>query len=204
MSSGQENYSDSYFDIDDILTTQEKLPCKVELPIYRLGYLDPSCESDDLLPGTKLDLPYWMARGLCSRKRHIVSVDSPKQYRTAYREILTADANVVDLHKLGPYFYRFGSCLLNFEYADATDIAKCLLKTFQARFRRIMDCSQNVLNEDTSVVTSKLDEMERSLFSDGQKGLNDFNRWEKRETEKLSTSHMVRNHRKRKRAAVDT
>ena len=92
------------------------------------GYLDPSSESDDLLPGTKLDLPCWMARGLCSRQRHIVSVESPKQYRTAYRQILTADANVVDLHKLGPYFYRFGSHLLNFEHPDAADIAKCLLK----------------------------------------------------------------------------
>ena len=29
--------ADSYFSLDDILATNEKIPCKVELPIYRLG-----------------------------------------------------------------------------------------------------------------------------------------------------------------------
>jgi len=30
---------DDYFSISDILTTQERLPCKVEVPIHRLGKL---------------------------------------------------------------------------------------------------------------------------------------------------------------------
>ncbi len=93
-----------------------------------VGYLDPSSEGDDLQVGMKMELPYWMARSLCSRKRHIVSVEMPKQYRESYREILSADASVVDLHKLGPYFYSYGSQLLNFEHPEGTDIAKSLLK----------------------------------------------------------------------------
>lgn len=28
---------EDYYDIDDILSTNEKLPCKIEMPIYRLG-----------------------------------------------------------------------------------------------------------------------------------------------------------------------
>lgn len=31
------NASESYFSLDDILATQESVPCKVEVPIYRLG-----------------------------------------------------------------------------------------------------------------------------------------------------------------------
>ena len=93
-----------------------------------LGYLDPSSDQKDLPPGSKQELPYWLARALCSRKRCIVSVDIPKPYREGYREILQADANVVDLHKLGPYYYEFGSKLLNFETNDATDIAKSLVQ----------------------------------------------------------------------------
>ena len=69
-----------------------------------------------------------MARALCSRKRHIISADVPKNYRDTYREILTADANVVDLHKLGPYYYCFGTHLLKFEQPDAADISKSLVK----------------------------------------------------------------------------
>ncbi|CAC5390353.1 GINS3 [Mytilus coruscus] len=179
---------DDYFSISDILTTQERLPCKVELPIYRLGYLDTSSTSDDLQPGTKLDLSFWMARALCSRKRHIVSVEMPRPYREGYREILTADANVVDLHKLGPYYYSYG-----------VTVTEC----FQTRIRKIMDSSQNAYNEDTTKLTEKLDETEKCLFKAGQIGLNDFQRWETRQTEKLTTSEMVRSHRKRKRALMD-
>ncbi|VDI26903.1 GINS complex subunit 3 [Mytilus galloprovincialis] len=194
---------DDYFSISDILTTQERLPCKVELPIYRLGYLDSSSTSDDLQPGTKLDLSFWMARALCSRKRHIVSVEMPRPYREGYREILTADANVVDLHKLGPYYYSYGSQLLKFELPETADVAKSLIKCFQTRIRKIMDSSQNAYNEDTTKLTAKLDETEKCLFKAGQMGLNDFQRWETRQTEKLTTSEMVRSHRKRKRALMD-
>ena len=92
------------------------------------GYLDSSSINEHLQPGAKLDLPFWMARALCSRKRHIVSVDTPKNYRDSYREILTADANVVDLHKLGPFYYCFGTHLLKFEQPDSADISKSLVK----------------------------------------------------------------------------
>ena len=78
-----------------------------------------------------------------------------------------------------------------------------LFQTFQTRFRKVMDSSQNSYNEDTTKLTQKLDESERLLFKAGQLGLNDFMRWETRETEKLSTSEMVRNHRKRKRAVLE-
>ena len=86
------------------------------------------------MPGTKVEMPFWMARALCSSKRHIVAVDTPKNYKDSYREILTADANVVDLHKLGPYYYCFGTHLLKFEQPDSADIAKSLVKV-----RKIME-----------------------------------------------------------------
>lgn len=193
------------------------------------GYLDSSSESEHLQPGTKLELPFWMARALCSRKRHIVSVDLPKQYKEGYREIFTADPTMVDLHKLGPYFYNYGSQLLQFELPETPDVAKSLLQvcfsshssgskdlrfsdvtyfciffqTFQGRLRKIMDSSQNCFNEDTSKLVEKLDESERILFKEGQQALNDFQCWETRKTEKLKTSEMVKNHRKRKRVVLE-
>lgn len=66
-----------------------------------------------------------------------------------------------------------------------------------------MDSSQNAYNEDTTKLTEKLDESERLLFQAGQLGLNDFMRWETRQTEKLTTSEMVKTHRKRKRAVME-
>ena len=28
---------ENYYDLDDIISTNEKIPCKIEIPIYRLG-----------------------------------------------------------------------------------------------------------------------------------------------------------------------
>lgn len=49
-------------------------------------------------------------------------------YRESYREILSADASVVDLHRLGPYYYSFGTHVLKFELPDTSDVAKMLIK----------------------------------------------------------------------------
>ena len=92
------------------------------------GYLDPSTESEHIMAGTKMELPHWLAQAICSRRKHTVSMDLPKQYREGYRQILSADSNVVDLHKAGPYFYVFGTQLLQFEHPDSFDVAKTMLQ----------------------------------------------------------------------------
>ncbi|NP_001171769.1 DNA replication complex GINS protein PSF3 [Saccoglossus kowalevskii] len=195
--------SDNYYCIDDIIATCEKIPSKVEQPLFRLGFLDPSTDNTTIQPGTKLELPFWLASSLCTRRRRLVSVDMPKTYKDSFREILKADANVVDLHKIGPYYYSFGSKLLHFDHPEIGDIADSLLQGFISRFRRIMDSSQNAYNEDTTHLTCKLDESERCVFKAGQKGLDDFQRWQTGQTTKINTSQMVANHRKRKRVVME-
>ncbi|NXC98826.1 PSF3 protein, partial [Certhia familiaris] len=172
------------------------------------------------LQGSKLEIPLWLAKGLHDSKRRIISVELPKIYREAWRTVFSADANVVDLHKMGPYYYGFGSQLLNFENPENPEIAQtilqaslswgwlcvtclCSLQTFVARFRRIMDSSQNAYNEDTSALVARLDELERALFQVGQKGLNDFQCWEKGQASQITASSLVQNYGKRKLAEVD-
>ncbi|XP_036360071.1 DNA replication complex GINS protein PSF3-like isoform X2 [Octopus sinensis] len=163
------------------------------------GFLDPSSDEKDIKPGTKLEFPFWLAQALCSQKRHIISVELPKPYRIGYREVMMADASVVNLHKLGPYFYDLGCKLRYFPFTEIDDVAKSLLDTFQVRFRKILDASQSSLNEDTSSLTATLDSTEKFLFHTGLKSLNDFQSWETRRAEKLTSSEMVRVYRKRKR-----
>ncbi|XP_051702793.1 DNA replication complex GINS protein PSF3 isoform X2 [Oryctolagus cuniculus] len=71
-------------------------------------------------------------------------------------------------------------------------------QTFIGRFRRIMDSSQNAYNEDTSTLVARLDELERGLFQTGQKGLNDFQCWEKGQASQITASSLVQNYKKRK------
>ncbi|NXD20940.1 PSF3 protein, partial [Spelaeornis formosus] len=212
---------ENFLSLDDILMSQERLPGRAESALPRLALLlGQSGGSAESVPeGTKLEIPLWLAKGLHDSKRRIISVELPKIYKEAWRTVFSADANVVDLHKMGPYYYGFGSQLLNFENPENPEIAQtilqasgsvfpvrdsvCSLQTFISRFRRIMDSSQNAYNEDTSALVARLDELERALFQVGQKGLNDFQCWEKGQASQITASSLVQNYGKRKLAEVD-
>ncbi|XP_076069376.1 DNA replication complex GINS protein Psf3 [Oratosquilla oratoria] len=192
------SYFPNYFSIEDILASQERVPCKYEVTVYGLGSLDPSNASPNLEAGSRMELPCWLARELCSSRRHIVSAQLPTSYKEKYREILRADANVVDLHKLGPHFYEFGRHLLPLSGPEGADLHGLLIDTLRHRFRKVMDASQNAMVEDVGGLTSKLDEMEKGLFKAGQKSFYDHQQWLRRQTHILRTSAMVEQHNKRK------
>ena len=118
----------NFFSIDDILASEQRIPCKFEQPVVGLGFIDQTSDEDDIQEGAKLELPLWLAAALRSRRRAIVSVELPKQYRQSYRDVLTADANVVDLHKLGPYYYGCGTMLLTFDHPEKGAVSKSLLE----------------------------------------------------------------------------
>lgn len=192
-----------YYDLDDIITMQEKIPVTFELPCYRLGFLDPSTTEEHLNPGTKMEVPCWLGLELCTRRRHIATVELPKIYNESYRQMFKADANVLDLHKMGPYFYRFGTRLLHFEHKDSGEVARTMLEVFVRRFRKVMDCSHNASHQDVVNIKSKLDELEVCLFDNGQRSMKDHLDWLHGIIGKLTVSSTVSQQRKRKRTEIE-
>ena len=189
-----------FFDLGDILASQQKVPCQFEQPVYRLGFLDAQSAGEHIQTGAKMELPLWLARALGGRRRNIVRVDLPKQYREQQRDILRADANVVDLYKQGPYFYLMGVNLLFFDHLERSEVAKCLLETFLNRFRRIMDTSHHAFSSDVTSLTTRLDEMERTLFRTGQRSVVAMEKWERGRSHRIEPSDViVQKRRKRKR-----
>ncbi|GAB6030455.1 DNA replication complex GINS protein PSF3 [Chamberlinius hualienensis] len=196
------NIDGNYFSVEDILATQARVPCKFEIEVLRLGYLDPSC-AENIPKGAKQDLPFWLARSLCNRNNKIVSVELPTTYKKSSRDILNADATVVDLHKLGPYFYELALHLLEFSFLESKDLGDCVVEVFKRRFRMIMDASQNTLDRSRTQLISNLDDLEKTLFNDAQNCLIDFHNWQMCQGHKITTSTLVSKHRKRKRDEVD-
>ncbi|KAK1163453.1 DNA replication complex GINS protein PSF3 [Acipenser oxyrinchus oxyrinchus] len=189
---------ENFLSLDDILLSQEKLPTRTECVFPRLGFVEKTSDTRDIPEGTKMEMPLWLSKGLYDNKRRLVSVEQPKIYRQGWRTVFSADPNVVDLHKMGPYYYGLGSQLLHFDSPENPEIAQTVLQTYIGRFRRIMDSSQNAYNEDTSALVERLDVLERSLFRTGQAGLNDFQRWEKGQASQITASNLVQNYKKRK------
>lgn len=194
----------NYFSIDDILMSSEKIPCQFESSAHGLGFLDATCGKRDISQGTKMDLPLWMATSLgADPRRKVTKVEVTKPYREVYRQILKADATVVDLRKLGPYYYAMGQQILVFDSNQRIFIARSLVQTFSDRFRKIMDWSTNAMKSDFIRHKDKLDEVERNLFELGQLSLRNHIKWESGDSCKITPSEMVVRHRKRKRDECD-
>ncbi len=78
--------------------------------------------------GARLDLPFWLVKAIYNDKYKSASIDLPKWYKKFYHEILSADPCVVDLRKMGPYYYDFGILLVGLVDPDtAQNIAATLL-----------------------------------------------------------------------------
>lgn len=63
----------------------------------------------------------------------------PKDYNQRFREILEADATIVDLHKHGPNYYRFGQHLASMNLSESEDIANSLIDSFAQRFHKLVN-----------------------------------------------------------------
>ncbi|KAM6430813.1 DNA replication complex GINS protein PSF3 isoform 2-T2 [Liasis olivaceus] len=125
---------ENFLSLADILMSQERLPCRTEVAWPRLAaVLAGAAAPDKALPeGSELEIPLWLAKGLYD-KRRVLSVELPKIYKESWRTVFNADANVVDLHKLGPYYYGFGSQLLNFDSPENMELAQSILQMLNRR-----------------------------------------------------------------------
>ncbi|XP_077299532.1 DNA replication complex GINS protein Psf3 [Arctopsyche grandis] len=182
-----------------VLAGCERVPTRLLQTFPKMGFLDPSSDNQDLKAGTSLELPFWLAEGLHSKRSPLLSIEIPKVYKEAYREILKADACAVDLHKLGMYYYDFG-CLLS-QFDPKGEVGSSLILTFQNRFRHIMDICQN--SEPDPLVAAKLDYLEKELLGAGQGAGCALMTWCSLTVASLKSAPMVDTHRKRKRAQME-
>ncbi|XP_047118030.1 DNA replication complex GINS protein PSF3 [Schistocerca piceifrons] len=194
----ERSFFPDYFSIDDIMATQERVPCKFEVQVLRLGFLDQGSESEHINAGTNMELPYWLARALGHQRQKIVSVDIPKVYKEAYREILKADSCVVDLYKFGAYFYEFGIYISLLGHREGPEIREILVKTFRERLRQVTDWAQNMEAEPGRIL--RLDTLERGLLHSGQKAHCQLEVWLTSGAGGLVASTMVVQHKKRRLA----
>lgn len=87
--------------------------------------MNPASVDTDLKLGTNLELPVWLVQEMSTGRQPIVAPELPKIYKQAYREILTADACAVDLHKFNLFFYELGSHVKHFD--KKSDVHEILL-----------------------------------------------------------------------------
>nr|XP_033329909.1 DNA replication complex GINS protein PSF3 [Megalopta genalis] len=193
-----QSYSPDYFAINDILSSEERITCKVEVELPGLGFLDNSSTSTNLNVGIKVEFPLWLAEALKNLQNPVVSVDIPKIFKEGYREILEADAEVIVLNKWNPYFYELGMHVIKLGDRETEQITESLLQTFKSRFRLIMDWAHNPVSDPTQ--GNQLPRLERDIFLNGRRAKIRLLEWLKMGTNSILPSEITANLKKRKRA----
>ena len=205
-------FANSYFSLEDIIASNDKLCCKFRVSIPELGHLIAGSDMTDIPPGARLELPCWLASSLCNARKQTAEVDLPKQYRAKYREIFNAEATVVDLHKLGPMFYLSGLHLKVFPYPEVSAILETLSKMIRERAIMILDAAANAASEarsrrrgdiPTTAVTVTtclplLDELEKLLYRSGESAHLALHDWYSRKgLNRVEASSLARHRKKR-------
>ena len=85
----------AYLNIDDILSTNERFPCRAKISIPKVSHLlvanlqtskrpqsqGEDSSENDIPSGMKLEIPFWLLFGIGGSRRQVFSIDLPIIYR---------------------------------------------------------------------------------------------------------------------------
>ena len=115
-----------------------------------------------------------------------------------FREQLEAGPGAVNLRERSPYYYEVGVALASL--TDDQRLKDTLLMVFSGeRFKRLLDCSLNSLNEDVNAFTRDLPHLEKNLFNAGYRSSEEYVGWKSRAFNKLAMSKVIQGKVKRQR-----
>eukprot|EP00326_Haptolina_ericina_P014370 CAMPEP_0181210576 /NCGR_PEP_ID=MMETSP1096-20121128/23308_1 /TAXON_ID=156174 ORGANISM="Chrysochromulina ericina, Strain CCMP281" /NCGR_SAMPLE_ID=MMETSP1096 /ASSEMBLY_ACC=CAM_ASM_000453 /LENGTH=194 /DNA_ID=CAMNT_0023301883 /DNA_START=21 /DNA_END=605 /DNA_ORIENTATION=+ len=180
-------------DIDELLKSEQMLPCTILHEAPHLAWLDPTARQTlPLEAESKLSL---LVESL--QKRGHLELQMPEFYGNAYRQALRADAPHLDLRAQSDYYFDIGIHLSQI-LPGQTQLKQQLLDGFSARFHGMIGASLNASNLiDSSTINQKLCLRERAISDGGRAAARDFSKW-RAEKAKIEQSSLIR--RKRSRA----
>ncbi|KAG0287149.1 DNA replication protein, partial [Dissophora globulifera] len=118
-----------------------------------------------------------MAREIVDHPEGTVPMDieTPEFFGPKVRNGLRANAAMVDLPKLCPSFFRFGTHFL--QLIDDPALARVLEEAFKSRLQMTMDHTQSGGTSNSTDYLNRLDETERELYKAGLESSASVHQW---------------------------
>ncbi|EDW30554.1 GL26783 [Drosophila persimilis] len=188
------NFFPNYYSIEDIFVTQEKVECKVNTKLQRMGFLDAGAEGDDLEPGRSINLPLWYIKELKVNNAYF-TVSVPDIYKNVHKAVCEAETTHIELGRLHPYFYEFGRYLTPYDRNHV--IGRIIFETMRQRVRHLLDISKN----DGQMAKSelRLDNIEAKLHEAGVRTNTQYINWLQMTGNKILISELVEEHQKKRK-----
>jgi GINS complex subunit 3 len=157
----------SYYDLDDILADGEKIPCRFNMTVPGLGYLEGN-PGKPIEKNTKVELPLWLAEVLavCELLREsqlsFIDLSQPDFLGPKVLNAAKANALAIDLHSILPNFYTLAQkWAAMFNDGALIEVVLTLLKE---RALEINNFASNANKLTSNSFLYSLDEFERRLY----------------------------------------
>lgn len=158
--------------MDDIMMEEEPVSVVFQRAASGVVQIDPSAETNTVEPGSKVELPFWLANEL--HVRQAVSMSVPACFDQKTKKEIQADVACVDLRTRCPYFYELG-CRIAPMIGDKT-IGPLLLYAFKCRYKDILIKGHNassIAPKSLSLLTKE----ESSLYEAARASMAAFKKW---------------------------
>lgn len=170
----------NYYDLDEILADAEKVPCRFNMTVPGLGYLEGN-PGKAIQKDTKLELPTWLAEVLavCELLKgsgdSFVDLSEPDCISTKVKNAIKTSPTAVDLHKLLPNYYKMVEkwCSM-FDNEELVDLAMAMLKE---RSYEISNFAGNANKQINNEFIYTLDEFEKKLLKMTSESNKHMRRW---------------------------
>ncbi|CUM65691.1 uncharacterized protein PRCAT00003339001 [Priceomyces carsonii] len=156
-----------YYDIDDILADSEKIPCRFNMTIPGLGYLEGN-PGKLLAKDTKIEIPMWLAEVLAvsgvleQSEMSFVDLSEPDFVNSRVTNAIKTSPVSVDLHSIMPNYYKLAEkwCAL---FEDRSTI-QIIMEMLRERAFEIYNFANNANKQVNNDFVYSLDEFERKLL----------------------------------------
>lgn len=156
-----------YYNIDDILADDEKVPCVFNATYPGLGFLEGN-PGRPLAKDTKVELPMWLAKLLAMSELlalsdlSFIELLTPGFISSKVLNAIHADPKSVDLHSLKASYYKLAEQWI-YIFSDR-QVAEVVMQLLKARALEIDNFASNTNKHVNSSFLLSLDEFEKTLF----------------------------------------
>jgi hypothetical protein len=145
--------SNKFWDLDDLLMSNEIIPCEADIDIYGLEQNEFQTKNDKdelyIPEKTKIECPLWIA--LLFRQANCISINTPKYLSDKFYHTLLADPAIINFKNKNNFFYEI--CMSLIPYLDEENKwAAVLVKALYKRLIFLNTNSVNVEYEDQHIL----------------------------------------------------
>ncbi|KAH3684715.1 hypothetical protein WICPIJ_004301 [Wickerhamomyces pijperi] len=171
----------SYYDLDDIISESQRIPCKIEVTLPNLGILEGN-PGQTITKDTKLELPIWIATVLAltevERDSNInfITLLQPDAVSKKVINTIKTSPTSLDLHSVAPHYYSFIEKWAElFNDKDLVDTILVMLKERAMELNRFAHNLSGVQKESNFLYS--LDEFEKLVYRSAHSGAKNYRGW---------------------------